>query len=620
MKNAAVLSAAIFVTLAAAPGASFAATGQEDSSSEQRIAGLIERLSDPRYAERVDAQRRLQDEGLRAFDALFAATESTDPEVAASCERLLNELTRNWAWLGDPQPARELLEHYGDYGPDERLETTRMLWRLPESAGLEGLVRIARFDPSPRVSREAARWLLDTQQQDRPSQPAPRVLEELESLSVKHGPSQRPAVAWLLLASASDSSSSSEWQSHVSTERRLLNQHSSDTSPEIVASLLWRQLGAGIDEADLKTASDAVDRLAELEEENAEQRLAKALGWLAEADLWEQVDLAIDTHEQRLDSKRGLYLQARLLARRGDAEGAELFAQRALQAEPSGYDPRAVALGTAIDSRIPLAAELRSEGHTDWAVREYAAVGDRLEPLTLSAVLARWAQSDLLHDANRNAEASEALAGLDQAINASKASQRAYNRLPSKTRLPLRSAEMVTARKWYYRALDRASQNDGEGQAEALLEAIEADPFDADILIAMHRVPEPADDFSDETQRRFRFSEETQRRIRELLQRFENKVNSNPEDEESLNGWAWLVSNTEGDYEKAIRYSLRSLELNPDTAGYLDTLGRCYYAAGRLNEALEAQRRAVELEPNVQTMRRQLDLFESEAEGSDTAL
>jgi tetratricopeptide (TPR) repeat protein len=76
------------------------------------------------------------------------------------------------------------------------------------------------------------------------------------------------------------------------------------------------------------------------------------------------------------------------------------------------------------------------------------------------------------------------------------------------------------------------------------------------------------------------------------------------------NQWAWLVANTEGDYHKAIRYSRRSLELLPNTASFLDTLGRCYYAAGDIEKAVKAQRQAVRLIPHMQVMQRQLALFE----------
>ena len=78
-----------------------------------------------------------------------------------------------------------------------------------------------------------------------------------------------------------------------------------------------------------------------------------------------------------------------------------------------------------------------------------------------------------------------------------------------------------------------------------------------------------------------------------------------------LNQVAWLVSNTEGDFEKAVRQSRRSLELVPHSAASLDTLGRCYYAADDLENAIRYQQRAVRMEPYQHQIRRQLEFFQS---------
>ena len=75
------------------------------------------------------------------------------------------------------------------------------------------------------------------------------------------------------------------------------------------------------------------------------------------------------------------------------------------------------------------------------------------------------------------------------------------------------------------------------------------------------------------------------------------------------NQYAWLVSNTEGDLQEALRASRRSLELSPDNPAYLDTLGRCYYALGDLENAIRFQSRAVQLEPSTQQIRRQLEFL-----------
>jgi tetratricopeptide (TPR) repeat protein len=122
----------------------------------------------------------------------------------------------------------------------------------------------------------------------------------------------------------------------------------------------------------------------------------------------------------------------------------------------------------------------------------------------------------------------------------------------------------------------------------------------------MYRVPN-----ADENWRRATLS-----KIRELARQFEQEMEEDPDDATPYNQWAWLISNTEGDYQQAIRYSHRSLELIPAAAGesagasYLDTLGRCYYAAGDLENAVKYQRQAVAKVNYMQIMQRQLELFE----------
>ena len=77
------------------------------------------------------------------------------------------------------------------------------------------------------------------------------------------------------------------------------------------------------------------------------------------------------------------------------------------------------------------------------------------------------------------------------------------------------------------------------------------------------------------------------------------------------NQYAWLVGNTFGDFKLAVKLSHRSLDLRKDAPGYLDTLGRCYYAADDLENAIKYQKQAVELDPDSQQMRRQLKMFET---------
>ena len=72
-------------------------------------------------------------------------------------------------------------------------------------------------------------------------------------------------------------------------------------------------------------------------------------------------------------------------------------------------------------------------------------------------------------------------------------------------------------------------------------------------LIAMYRLPE-----ADE-----KWRESTRQRIANLARQFKQEIDESPSDPTPYNQWAWLISNTEGDFQKAIRYSHRSLELIP---------------------------------------------------------
>jgi tetratricopeptide (TPR) repeat protein len=114
---------------------------------------------------------------------------------------------------------------------------------------------------------------------------------------------------------------------------------------------------------------------------------------------------------------------------------------------------------------------------------------------------------------------------------------------------------------------------------------------------------------------------DTRQRIGKLSQKFEHDIAESPNDPITYNQLAWLIANTEGDYEKAVRYSRRSLELlgaandyletAARRASFLDTLGRCYYAVGDYEQAVKNQREAVQLIPHMQVMQRQLKLFEA---------
>ena len=216
--------------------------------------------------------------------------------------------------------------------------------------------------------------------------------------------------------------------------------------------------------------------------------------------------------------------------------------------------------------------------------------------------------ANLLHDYEKHEEAADMLDPLVKAIQGEGHVGQLYAKLHDyyAGRLSLPENEGLAARLHYFRACQHRDQQDWQRMREELKQAIRFDPSDADVLIAMYRLPEADEEWQ----------ESTRQRIANLARQFQQEIDENPSDPTPYNQWAWLISNTEGDFAKAIRYSHRSLELIPAGAGesagasFLDTLGRCYYAAGDYENAVKYQRQAVEKVDYMQVMQRQLALFE----------
>ena len=82
-----------------------------------------------------------------------------------------------------------------------------------------------------------------------------------------------------------------------------------------------------------------------------------------------------------------------------------------------------------------------------------------------------------------------------------------------------------------------------------------------------------------------------------------------PESAAAFNQYAWLVGNTAGDLDEALKCSLKSLELEPETGGYYDTLAHVYFAKGDYENAVKSQTKAAELDPHSGVIRRKLELF-----------
>jgi len=137
----------------------------------------------------------------------------------------------------------------------------------------------------------------------------------------------------------------------------------------------------------------------------------------------------------------------------------------------------------------------------------------------------------------------------------------------------------------------------------------------------MYRLPQADEEWQQRTRA---LCQECAAHFLELVQKWEAFVDQAPTPDvreeilENLanccNQYAWLVANTEGDYEAAVRLSHRSVELMPKTASYLDTLGHCYYAIRDYANAVKYQSQAARREPHTRQIHRQLKLFQQALE------
>jgi tetratricopeptide (TPR) repeat protein len=90
-------------------------------------------------------------------------------------------------------------------------------------------------------------------------------------------------------------------------------------------------------------------------------------------------------------------------------------------------------------------------------------------------------------------------------------------------------------------------------------------------------------------------------------------IGSNPAAAQPCNEFAWLVANTEGDLDEAMRFSHRSLELSGGRGSYWDTLARVCFAKGEYARAVKYQTHAAEQLPHNRFVQKQFVLFQQKA-------
>jgi tetratricopeptide (TPR) repeat protein len=571
---------------------------------DSRVSELIEQLGDSEFAVREKAENELRRIGLAAFDALEAAQDHRDLEIGMRARYLRRSANVAWVLDTDPPAVKPILRGYGTQQVQERSSRLEKLARLEDRQGWPALCRLVRFETEEILSKRAALAMI-TQ-----TPPAAEEAAEVATL-VQSGVAQskRRGAEWLRRYAQwlGDPVAVSEpWSRLVDEEFELLAGNEAKTDGDIVTALARWHAESLQQRGEQDAAAAVVKKLAALLD-GAQEKLLAHVDWLGHREMWSFVLDAYARHADTFDSDPILlYRLAEAQRKLGDAAAA-------------GTAERALGLsGKVAQAHIQAGFALAERGLFDWAEAEYRAVLENEEGDDDNGIAARvrFLLSEMLHDQQRPLEAAQILQPLVEALE--------KEEVQELIEVLGRDPGGIKSRMHYFFALDLLKQNKTAEAVKHLEQGAEEDPTDADVIIALYRLPEPTAELRAKTQRLLReatekFQQDIADHARELAEsqgQAQNEAIANHIKQQlamAHNQLAWLVGNTEGDYDAAVTSSHESLRLRPATSAYLDTLGRCYYAKGDLASAIKYQSEALRLDPHSGQMKRQLELFQAEA-------
>ena len=504
--------AALLVPTVLTSGPGALAAEKEPEGLPEKIDRLIQELGHPKYSVREKAQEELADLGFEAYDALTAAADHEDLEIATRAKYLLRLIPAQWSIENEPEEVRRYLTYYQSQDREVRIAVLKELAHLPGGIGVPALCRLVRFEKSTLWSRHAGIVLLNWEPVDKTGR-----ARWTKALREHLGQSARPAAQWLrtyLQFRDDPQAALARWGKLVEEEETVLRRSPEQSSPRIVAALLY---------------------------------------YLAMAQ-----------------------------AEGGDDEAAEKTAREARQFSPVRSDTR-------LSAREDVAGALRRRGKLRWAELEYRQVIDA--GLSSPRVRAGLTLCEMLHDVGEDVSAAEVLAEVLEVDE--QELERILNRIG-------RTGREIRARMSYFRACHAAEQGDRAGQRKLLDEAIRNDPAELDALIARHQLPDAEPEYR----------RETVELIGKAAAALRRAIAETDDEPAYYNQFAWLVGNTEGDSDEALRCARKAVELEPETAAYLDTLAHVYFGRGDVENAVKHQTRAAELEPYSGLIANKLEVFQ----------
>jgi tetratricopeptide (TPR) repeat protein len=557
--------------------------------SEQRIHRLIAMLGDKDFFVRQKAEQELTKMGFEAVDALAEAADSDDMEIVARSDRLLRAIRSNWTRPGDPPPVVQLLNDYEIQDDASREARITSLIALADQQGVPAVCRIICYDRSPLICKTAAVRLIESL--------SGKVLKsELASDIRKRlatswpGTRSRVAAQWVLnwLAAGNDPEALAAALTKIAgDEDDLIRRRPRESAPAIVEGLLQLQIAALRNVHRAADAAAGVVRLMNLHHGDP-TALARLIQWMIDQKDWPATRLVEEQFRTTIGTSPDLlYLMAEAQSLRGDAAVAERSAEQALKLNPE-IDERSLSV------HLQAGRILEDRGRTEWAIHEWEYVARRAPSRSTVATVAGHYLGELYHDLERDDQAAATLARLEKAFSGRTDQYKLFGNDESLSLGELR------ARRHFYEACHWRDKGDRAKQRAALDAALATQGYDIEVLIECYRVPDATADYR----------ANIRKLIVKKLNELREQIGDNNNGAQPCNEFAWLVANTEGDFDEALRYSKRSLELTGENNGsYLDTLAHVYYAKGDFDEALKQQTAAAASLPHNRTILKQLEVY-----------
>ena len=583
-----------------------ATQAQSSTPDPQKIKELITQLGDRNFLVRERAQTDLARMGVAAFDELFGAMRDNDLEIAQRAQYLIRSVQIEWTRPEFSEEVNSYLSRYATLNVDDRRSRIASLARLHTIDALSALCRISRYDISESLSKEAA-LAAAIQFQGAQGEEKENVAKVI---TTRIGESPRTGPSWLKVFRQSldePDEAAAKWEKLVRSEIDLFTTRPAMTSQQTVLDLVRWQVDHLRSEGKQEEALDSMREVLPISAKFSESQLLDLTTWFLDRKGPSVVGELAELHAKRKPAPDNqviggpfgenpslLYLLAESELVQNHIEQAERYADAALQLQPDAFD-----------SHYLTAQALQERGCFRWSRNEFEYVIDNNDIDDRFAMLARRQYAEMEHDHGFSDKAAEIMWPWVEFVE---------KRQPAK-RDPFGAAESEAfgsylSRAYLFRATAQEQQGNLKAAQEDLLKALKYEEDEPDALIAAYRLGKKDEMWNTKAREHIdhtlEFYKPYIKQFQEQYQYFKRNRRGNndvmgaqtAQSAMYCNQYAWLVSNTYGDFDHAIEASLLSLELQPGNGAYLDTLAHCYAAKGDWGKAVQCQRQAVQQMPH----------------------